>query len=75
MKNIFFAAVLAIVTMVACNGSTNQNNGTTQNFSLDTTKLKSGSTYYQCEMDPEIVSDKPGKCPTCEMDLTEIKKH
>src|SRR5436190_23771839 len=25
---------------------------------------------YTCPMHPDIVSDKPGKCPTCNMDLT-----
>lgn len=75
MKKVLYAVVLIAATMAACNGSSSQDKGTTQNFSLDTTKLKSGTSYYQCEMDPEVISDKPGKCPKCEMDLTEIKKH
>ncbi|MBL0103597.1 MAG: hypothetical protein IPP51_07515 [Bacteroidetes bacterium] len=45
-----------------------------QVFNLDTTKLKSGDAFYQCEMNPEVLSDKPGSCPTCGMDLSEIKK-
>ena len=28
---------------------------------------------YTCSMHPEVVSDKPGKCPKCGMDLTEVK--
>jgi len=32
----------------------------------DTTKH---TTYYTCSMHTNIVSDKPGKCPTCGMDL------
>jgi len=27
---------------------------------------------YTCPMHPEIKSDKPGKCPKCGMELTEI---
>jgi len=27
---------------------------------------------YQCPMDPEEVSDKPGKCPKCGMDLEKV---
>lgn len=28
---------------------------------------------YTCSMHPEIISDKPGKCPKCSMDLIEKK--
>jgi Cu(I)/Ag(I) efflux system membrane fusion protein len=28
--------------------------------------------YYTCTMHPQIIKDKPGKCPICGMDL--IKK-
>jgi membrane fusion protein, copper/silver efflux system len=30
--------------------------------------------YYTCSMDPQVVSDKPGKCPICKMELTAVKK-
>ena len=30
--------------------------------------------YYTCSMDPQVVEDKPGKCPICKMDLTPVKK-
>jgi len=29
---------------------------------------------YTCSMHPEVVSDTPGKCPKCNMTLTESKK-
>jgi hypothetical protein len=32
------------------------------------------NTIYQCEMHPEVTSDKPGKCPKCGMDLMQVKK-
>jgi len=31
-------------------------------------------TYYTCSMDPQVVEDKPGKCPICHMELTQVKK-
>lgn len=30
--------------------------------------------YYTCSMDPQVVSDKTGKCPICKMELTKVKK-
>jgi len=30
--------------------------------------------YYTCSMDPQVVANKPGKCPICKMDLTIVKK-
>lgn len=32
-----------------------------------------GAVVYTCSMHPEVVSDKPGKCPKCNMDLV-VKK-
>jgi len=32
-------------------------------------------TTYTCPMHPEVVSDKPGKCPKCGMDLIEKEDH
>lgn len=32
------------------------------------------SIYYTCSMDPQVKEDKPGKCPICHMDLTQMKK-
>lgn len=31
------------------------------------------ATRYSCSMHPEVVSDKPGKCPKCGMNLTPAK--
>lgn len=31
------------------------------------------ATLYTCKMHPEIISDKPGKCPKCNMQLVQKK--
>jgi hypothetical protein len=31
------------------------------------------AVQYTCSMHPEVVQDKPGKCPKCGMDLVEKK--
>ena len=72
----YFTIVFAMITIVlsSCNSTSKNeqsNTETTQTFNLDTTGLKSGEKFYQCEMDPEVLSDKPGNCPKCGMALTE----
>lgn len=57
----------------ACNSSKNESK-TEQTFSLDTTKLAKGDAFYQCEMHPEVLSDKPGNWPKCGMELTKMEK-
>ncbi len=37
------------------------------------TQSKSQTQKFACSMHPEIISDKPGKCPKCGMDLIEIE--
>jgi hypothetical protein len=41
--------------------------------SSPTTKPMNMSMTYTCTMHPEVISDKPGKCPKCGMDLVEKK--
>ncbi|MBH8560388.1 heavy metal-binding domain-containing protein [Hymenobacter negativus] len=41
--------------------------------SASTTTPDAMATTYTCSMHPEVVSDKPGKCPKCGMDLI-VKK-
>lgn len=36
--------------------------------------VREDDVFYTCSMDPQVVSDKPGKCPICGMTLTPVKK-
>ncbi|MEO8950176.1 MAG: heavy metal-binding domain-containing protein [Mucilaginibacter sp.] len=49
----------------------------TTNPISDTTKTKKvkpvAKVQYTCTMHPEVISDKPGKCPKCGMTLVEKK--
>ena len=35
---------------------------------------KDPDIYYTCSMDPQVVEYKPGKCPICKMELTQVRK-
>ena len=65
MKKAFLLALTAISLSFAA-------------FAQDGTKLHhhnhaSAKTVYTCTMHPEVIQNKPGKCPKCGMDLTEVK--
>ncbi len=45
----------------------NQNSGGLSIQNNESTKT------YTCSMHPEVISDKPGKCPKCGMELIEKK--
>jgi hypothetical protein len=69
MKKITLMAVailLSAATVFAAH-STNSVSDTTK-----TKKVKPAKVQYTCTMHPEVISDKPGKCPKCGMTL--VKK-
>ena len=49
------------------NDQDNQNSAGLSNQNMAATKT------YTCSMHPEVISDKPGKCPKCGMVLIEKK--
>ncbi len=86
-KVIIFSATALTLLLGACSnlsstkGPTNakdssvmQNNNAAQTFNLDTAKLKMDESFYQCPMNTEVISDKPGSCPKCGMELSKMKK-
>ena len=82
MKNIILSAII-VITLGACSSSTTSDEkkstetkvqSSDQVFNLDTTKLKAGEVFYQCPMHLKEISDKPGACPDCGMDLEKVVK-
>ena len=74
MKNttksfIYSIALIAIVSFAIA--FTSCNNSNKQNAATETTDSTNheGAHRYTCPMHPEVVNDKPGKCPKCGMDL------
>jgi hypothetical protein len=72
MKKVVLLSAVAFALIFSACGNSSTTKGSTETF--DTTKLKTGETFYQCEMHPEVVSDKAGTCPKCGMDLVKIEK-
>lgn len=72
---------IAMVTTVSCNKKETTETTTEPTTTEQTAhEHKEGDTHqlaYACPMDCENgkTYDKPGKCPVCEMDLTEVESH
>ncbi|KMQ70451.1 efflux RND transporter periplasmic adaptor subunit [Chryseobacterium koreense] len=62
MRNLFLVLMLAVAS-VSCKNETSKH---------PDHQLENGKTVYTCPMHPEIISDQPGTCPICKMDL--VKK-
>ena len=63
MKRLIYLVI--VIAFIACKGNENKQAAAGN----DTLKTDSVKTVYTCPMHPEVVSDKPGKCPRCGMDL------
>lgn len=63
MKTIIVVLVATLATLNAFPQKSKANTSTSDSG----TSIK---VQYTCPMHPDIVSDKPGKCPKCNMDLT-----
>lgn len=71
-KLLTLVIMLAFVTPVFCAGQADSVLNRSENgFAADTSRNDT-ITVYTCPMHPEILSDKPGNCPKCGMQL--VKK-
>jgi hypothetical protein len=67
-SKILFSAILLLGLMVTNFSGTSVYGQSKQQKSTTMQKVK-----YTCPEHPEVVMDKPGKCPKCGMDLVEKK--
>jgi len=74
MKKITLLSALIIASLTGCPNRQAKDATAAQQEKVDTTKLKSGDVYYQCEMDPQILSSKADTCSKCGMDLVKMIK-
>ena len=67
------AMTLAAVA-VGVSGCTEKDSSQSQSGNQNTNQAaQPHKVQYTCAMHPDVVSDKPGKCPKCGMDLVEKK--
>ncbi len=74
--NILITILIAFLVtgFIACNNSETQtDNTTTQTDTLGMRKVMGTDEMYTCTMHNEVMSEKPGKCPKCEMTLVKQK--
>lgn len=65
--------LLLATVLWGCNSNTAEQPGATATAVQQAPKAGSMAQVYTCTMHPEVISDKPGKCPRCQMDLV-LKK-
>jgi hypothetical protein len=76
MKKIIIAFMLLAATVFAACNNTNTSESKKDSIVAtptgDTSKMIS-ALKYTCTMHPEVISDTPGHCPKCGMEMVPIK--
>ena len=75
----FLSALLLIASLTAFTSAhshtrdhSKMDNCSSDCCAKDTSRVAENDTYT-CQMHPEVISDKPGKCPKCGMNLVKVK--
>jgi hypothetical protein len=72
MKNVIIASVLMVANIFsACNSNSNKNNSSSTS-NTDTAKI-TPVAKYTCAMHHEVISDTPGHCPKCGMEMVPLR--
>ncbi len=73
MKNYFItAAAFLVLSLASCSNTSKPDAETLDTAPVIDTAVKTAAIRYDCPMHPEIIRDKPGKCPVCKMTLVQI---
>jgi len=64
--------LMAVAILLSVTGAFAVHNSAMLPDTAKTKKVKPAKVQYTCTMHPEVLSDKPGKCPKCGMAL--VKK-
>ena len=78
MNSFYPSLRLGIFTLLAtasigCHRSANGDTQAAAPVTAPGSSASAAATKYTCPMHPEVVSDKPGRCPKCKMDLVPVK--
>ena len=76
MKKTIIAFMLAAASIfTSCSsGNSSENKKDSAAASISDTSKMTSAVKYACAMHPEVISDTPGHCPKCGMEMVPIKK-
>lgn len=74
LKSALFAAIVSVGFLVgACSSENDQQQNTIENQQMEMDESGVQAQVYTCPMHPEVVSEEPGECPECGMDLVAVE--
>jgi membrane fusion protein, copper/silver efflux system len=74
MKKLYWITGVILAALVAALAIWVVSNRGTETESPASTGASAVDQLYQCSMHPNVISERPGTCPICAMDLQKVKK-